>query len=122
MKVIIAGSRSITDINYVYEAVKKAYSDGIQEIDEVVSGTARGVDRLGEEWAKRNKIPIKKFPADYWLYHPSIAPKKRNEQMACYADALIAVWNGCSGGTHDMIQRAYAHNLRVSVYIIPEDV
>ena len=47
MKVIIAGSRGVEDYALVEEAVKQSGFD----ITEVVSGTARGVDLLGEHWA-----------------------------------------------------------------------
>jgi hypothetical protein len=55
MKTIIAGSRDITDYNVVKAAVKAA---GFT-ITEVVSGAARGVDSLGEEYARRHSIHIK---------------------------------------------------------------
>ena len=43
MKTIIAGSRSITDIQLLYDAIRES---GFQ-ITEVVCGEARGADRLG---------------------------------------------------------------------------
>lgn len=98
MKVIIAGSRSVTDADRVFEAIE-ASPFGISE---VVSGTARGVDRLGEEWAAMNGIEIKRFPAD-WKRLGSVAGFLRNREMAEYADALIAVWDGKSRGTEHMI-------------------
>ncbi len=51
MKVIIAGSRNITD----YSLVKTAIQESAFEIDCVVSGMAKGVDSLGESWAEKNK-------------------------------------------------------------------
>ena len=36
--------------------------------------------------------------------------------MAAYAEALIAVWDGVSGGTKDMIERAKAHGLKVYIH------
>ena len=57
MKTIIAGSRDLTD----YNLVKLAVEESGFEIAEVVSGGARGVDRLGERWAKEHGVPIKRF-------------------------------------------------------------
>ena len=51
MKVIIAGSRTITDFKIVYEAIKRS---GFK-ITEVVCGECRGPDMLGAEWAKLNR-------------------------------------------------------------------
>jgi hypothetical protein len=61
MKVIIAGDRKFTDRKVVEKAIKASKF----EITEVVSGCAPGVDTVGKEWAKDNKIPVKKFPADW---------------------------------------------------------
>ena len=62
MKVIIAGSRDITDKYTVIDAVKGAEF----VINEVVSGAARGVDTLGEQWAEKNNIPVKQYPYRDW--------------------------------------------------------
>jgi len=110
MKVIIAGSRSITDVNIVRRAVKLS---GF-EITEVVSGTARGVDRLGEQIAHELNIPVKRFPAN-WEKYGRRAGFLRNQEMAHYADALIAVWDGVSRGTKHMIE--YARSCGLQVYV-----
>ena len=111
MKVIISGSRCITDYNLVEEAVKLSGFD----ITEVVSGMAQGVDNLGIEWAHDHGIPIMPFPAD-WNQHGKWAGFKRNQEMADYGDALIAVWDGTSRGTLDMINRSKLKNLPMAVF------
>ena len=99
MKVIIAGSRSITDYNMVKDAVNM-----IQwPITEIVSGGANGVDKLGEQYAIEHIIDLKVFPADWNTYGKS-SGFRRNQEMAKYADALIAVWDGESRGTKHMIE------------------
>ena len=109
MRVIIAGSRGITD----YEEVKKAVNASGFNITEVVSGKARGVDTLGEQWADENGIPVKPFPAKWG--RGMNAGHIRNGEMAEYAHALIALWDGKSTGTADMIKKAHAKNLYVYV-------
>jgi len=101
MKTIIAGSRTITDMAHISEAVDES---GF-EITEVVSGCADGVDKLGEEWADWMGLPVKRFPAD-WKQYGKSAGYQRNEEMARYADALIAIWDGSSKGTAHMIDIA----------------
>lgn len=101
MKVIIAGSRTITDYNIVLDAVLES-SAYIFPITEIVSGCARGVDLLGEKYAKLNNLSIKKFPAN-WNEYGKLAGPIRNRQMAEYADSLIAIWDGKSKGTKNMI-------------------
>lgn len=99
MKVIIAGSRNINDYGLVVQAVTRSgYT-----ITEVVSGCATGVDRLGEQWARANDIPIKEMPADWNRYGNSAGPQ-RNKAMAEYADAAIVVWDGKSRGSRNMIE------------------
>ena len=101
MKLIIAGSRGIMDIRLIYTAVKEA-GINIRDITEVVSGTARGVDQLGERFALENNIPIVKFPAK-WQEQGRAAGYIRNSKMAEYADQLLALWDGESKGTKHMI-------------------
>lgn len=106
MKVIIAGSRTITD----YGLVEKAVRDAGFTISEVVSGKAKGVDTLGEQWAKAHGVPVKEFPA-HWELGKS-AGYRRNLDMAKYADALILIHNGSKGSTH-MKNLAIQKGLRV---------
>ena len=101
MKTVIAGSRSINNINYLYKAIQES---GF-EITEVVSGGAKGVDKLGEQYAKAHNIKVTGFPAE-WNKYGKAAGVIRNQKMAEYADALIAVWDGSSKGTLNMITNA----------------
>ena len=117
MKVIIAGSRNVLSL----DAVKRAVELSGLQITEVVSGAARGVDSLGEQWAKLNQVPVKRFPA-IWrdrdgTYNPR-AGFQRNQEMAQYAQALIAVWDGESPGTKDMIKRAEKRGMQVFIHLV----
>lgn len=56
------------------------------------------------------------MPADWNKYGKS-AGYKRNEQMAIYADACLAFWDGKSKGTKHMIGLAKRHNLRLKVVL-----
>ena len=102
MRVIIAGSRNISDRSGLLKAIKQSGFD----ITEVVSGKARGVDTIGETWAVANDIPIKQFPAD-WSKHGNAAGPIRNSMMAEYADAAIIIWDGKSAGTLNMIKNMH---------------
>ena len=130
MKTIIAGSRncSLTD---VFDGVKYVeFNTTLKRMTELVSGCAKGADAFGEQIAKANNIPIKQFPAEwnnldadnciikYKRCKPynALAGFNRNEEMAKYADQLIAIWDGKSSGTKDMIERAKKHNLQIVVW------
>lgn len=110
MKVIIAGSRQVTD----YNAVKSAIEASGFKITKVLSGCARGVDRFGERWAKENNVSVVYFPAD-WEQYGKRAGMLRNFEMAGLADALIAVWDMKSKGTKNMIDLARKGKLKVYI-------
>jgi hypothetical protein len=100
MKTIIAGCRDFKDYNLLKSKVDAYREDHV--ITEVVCGGATGADALGENYAVQNGITVKGFPAD-WNKHGKAAGPIRNRQMAEYADCLIAVWDGKSRGTKNMI-------------------
>jgi hypothetical protein len=110
MKVIVAGSREIVDYDLVIQAIKES---GF-EVTQVISGTARGVDTLGARYGKENNIPVREMSAN-WDQWGKMAGFKRNEEMAQVADALIAIWDGQSKGTRNMISIAKRYNLRTYV-------
>jgi hypothetical protein len=100
-KVIIAGSRDFNDYPYL-----RAYLASIPpwiEITEVVCGMAAGADTLGKQWAEKNGIPVKEFPADWERLGRKAGPM-RNVEMGVYADGLVAFWDGQSKGTLHMIK------------------
>ena len=111
MKVIVAGSRTIEDM----ETVEKAIAAAGYDVVEIVSGMARGVDTIAVQWAQECKIPVAKFPADWDKFGKS-AGYRRNVQMADYADALVAVWDGVSRGTGHMIDIMRLQNKPVFIY------
>lgn len=111
MKTIIAGMRDYHN----YSVLKFAMNQLDFMPTEIVSGAASGVDSLGERWAKENGIPIKRFHAD-WDEHGKAAGPIRNRKMASYAHALVAIWDGKSRGTSNMIEEARRRNLTVVVH------
>lgn len=113
MKCIIAGSRSIKQY-CVLEAALEG-SGWMDQITEVVSGGAQGVDALGEEFGYKNRIHVTVFPAEWDQYGRS-AGMRRNKRMAGYATHLIALWDGKSKGTAHMIAEAKKQGLQVYVY------
>lgn len=110
MRTIIAGSRTINDSLLIEQAILKS---GFR-ITEVFSGGARGVDQLGDAWARRNGVPVRRFPAD-WERYGKRAGFLRNEEMADRAEGLIAVWDGRSPGTKHMIEIAKRRGLKVFI-------
>lgn len=116
MKLIIAGSRHIHSYSLLEEAVG---SSGFKPT-EIFSGCAGGVDQLGEQYATEHAIVLRRFYADWSIFGKSAGPI-RNREMAENADALIALWDGASRGTSDMIKKAIDCNLKVKVFLITKE-
>lgn len=119
MKVIVAGGRDFKDY-YLLKETLDNFQQEYGNITEVVSGGARGSDKLGEQYANENKIPIKRFVPD-WEGLGKKAGFVRNNQMGDYAKEhngmLVAFWDKQSKGTKGMIDYAKKIGLKsVVVY------
>ncbi|MCS3661794.1 SLOG family protein [Salinibacter ruber] len=111
--IVVAGSRTIEDPEVTYAAIERSG----YPISEVVSGTAHGPDTHGENWAIMNDIPVKRMSAD-WESKGKKAGMLRNKKMAAYADGVVAVWDGESAGTKQMIDHAHDQKMPVFVSIL----
>lgn len=116
MKLIIAGSRGVTDYSEVRQAVIdsglwKSYGKSL----EIVSGMARGADMLGVEFAQRNGLIVHEFIPD-WDNLGKKAGIIRNIDMGKFSDALVAIWDGKSVGTKQMIDWSNKNGLLVYVH------
>lgn len=112
-RVIVSGGRDFSD----YEYLRSSLDFLLQNITGpivIVSGTARGADKLGEQYAAEKGYAVLRFPAD-WNRFGKAAGHMRNEQMAKNADALVAFWDGTSKGTRSMINLAHKYHLTVRV-------
>ncbi|MBE6257351.1 MAG: DUF2493 domain-containing protein [Prevotella sp.] len=117
-RVIIAGSCSFGDYARLQAVcdnllAEKQKTHGIV----IISGTARGADTLGEQYAHERGYAIERFPADWRQYGKAAGPI-RNRQMADNADGLICFWNGQSPGARNMIQTANKKGLKVRTIIV----
>ncbi len=111
MKTIIAGSRNITQLKIVESTIIRSGFN----ISTVICGGAKGVDLLGEKWAKQHNILIEYYLAN-WNKFGKKAGYLRNEEMAKNADSLIAIWDGISKGTEHMIKLANKYHLKIYLY------
>jgi len=99
MKVIVAGSREFTD----YQVVCRVLHAHRQQITQIITGGARGADRLGlHRWSWKHQVPHKLFRAEWERWGKS-AGMRRNAQMAQAGDVLVAFWSLTSRGTAHMI-------------------
>lgn len=107
MKVAVIGSRGVTIDNL---------EDYLPEdVTEIVTGGAKGVDTCAEEYALAHNIKLTKFLPEYSKYRKS-APLKRNIQIIEYSDLVLAFWDGSSRGTKYVIDNC--NKLDTTVKII----
>ena len=96
MRIAVVGSRTAR--------VENLESYLPAEVSEIVSGGARGIDFCAAEYAEGAGLPLKVFLPEYEKYGRA-APLKRNDQIAEYADACLAFWDGVSRGTQYTISQ-----------------
>lgn len=113
MKIAIIGSRNFADIARIDKFVSWLTKDCV-----VVSGGARGVDKLAELAAKKYGLPTKIFYADWDTYGKS-AGFRRNGTIVEFADVVVAFWDGASKGTQDSIEKA--GKLGRDVFVYPKE-
>lgn len=97
MKLLIVGSRSITDFDL------SPYIGA--DVDTVISGGAGGIDSLAERYADSHRLSKYILLPRYDLYGRA-APLKRNEKMVDMADAVLVVWDGSSKGAEYTLKYA----------------
>jgi len=106
MKLLIVGSRSITDFDLSPYISK--------DVDTIISGGANGIDTLAEEYADVNHLSKYILRPQYNLYGRA-APLRRNEQMVDIADAVLVIWDGRSKGTQYTLKYTQKKNKPVTL-------
>lgn len=102
--VIITGSRTITDYQALKEAIES--SPWFGSIGTVYVGDAKGVDKLALRWCKENGITYYIFRAEWEEYGKWAGPERNRDMIRLGGEAVIALWDGESKGTRNMIWEA----------------
>ncbi len=104
----VVGSRTFSDYKLL-ETVLDEF-----EIEEIITGGARGADRLAETYADARGIKKRVIRPDYDRYGRP-APLVRNRVIVDLADRVVAFWDGKSRGTRSVIDYAGKKNKQVTV-------
>jgi len=116
IKLAVIGSRDFNDYNLIKEVLDFFISN--YEKVTIVSGGARGADKLSERYAKENELDTDIYPAD-WEKHGKGAGYIRNQTIWDNSDIGIAFWDGKSKGTEHSfkISKKQSKDLHVFNYI-----
>jgi hypothetical protein len=120
MKVLVTGSRDWpwTERKIITDALVAA------NVDIVVHGNARGADSVAKWWAAAHDVEQRVYPAQWNIYGNAAGPI-RNQQMLdkehldeAPIERVLAFPTKESKGTWDMVKRAEAAGIRVTIYYI----
>lgn len=108
MKIAIIGSRNLEVSN-----LEKYLPNNVTEI---VSGGAKGIDACAKRFAVEKEIKLTEFLPEYEKYGRG-APLKRNLQIIDYSDLVIAFWDGTSRGTKYVIDNCKRIGKPIKIYV-----
>ena len=113
MKIVVAGSRGITN----EKAIERILLQYIAVKDTVITGGCRGVDLIAEDLAQRYFNEVVTIHAD-WVKHGKAGGPIRNREMAQMADQVVVIWDGYSRGAKSMIDEALRAGVETHVHFI----
>jgi hypothetical protein len=113
MKLAIVGTRTFNNAALMDSSIAGLVQQH-GNITEIISGGARGADRLAEQYAHQHAIPLTIFYPD-WYAHGLKAGPMRNTRIVQAADHVLAFWDYNSRGTMDTINKAVAANKPVTI-------
>lgn len=124
--VAIIGSREFLNLGLVVATIQAMVAKHGKDAFAVVSGGARGVDRVGVDEAQRLGVLTDVIKPEYDKYPKSVAPKMRNTTIIKKADIVIAFHDGISRGTMDAVFKAKRWGKKIAVFdeqgaVVPED-
>lgn len=114
MKLAIIGSRDIKERALVENIISQVYVKSKNKIDEIITGGAKGVDKIAEDFAKKRGIKCTIILPNYKRYQRS-APIIRNNQILQECNGVLVIWDGKSKGTEYTINKAKREEKKIFV-------
>ena len=115
MIVVITGSRDFNNYEYIKEKLK------MYNISKIISGGARGADKLAEVYSYENNIPIEIYKAQ-WNKFGKKAGMIRNVEMLKKCQFAIFFWDGKSSGTKQGIEYCKKNDVNYIVFNYLKDL
>ena len=112
MRVAVVGSRGL-----MVDDLGKYLPDNVTEI---VSSGAKGVDSCARLYARTHGIKLTEFLPEYEKFGRS-APLKRNITIIENADLVLAFWDGTSHGTKFVIDSCKKMGIPVRIFVTNQE-
>lgn len=117
IKLLVTGSRSITDTARVCRFLDTVRAELAPAELHLLHGGAQGVDFIAGQWARTHGLRCTMRRPNFRLYprdrHRNKAYGVRDVEMVAEADRVVAVWDGKSPGTRltmdEAIRRGKLH-------------
>lgn len=103
MKIAVVGSRTFNNYDLLCSYLNTIHLK--EPISHIISGGAKGADKMGEKWANENGIETIIFIPD-WEKYGRKAGFLRNKDIINEADKVVCFWDGFSNGTKNSIELA----------------
>lgn len=110
MRILVCGGRDFSDTDLLYRTLDELAR--CCQIDAIIEGDARGADRIAGYWAKKNRIDLLLFPAD-WSLGKKAGPLRNQKMLDEGKPDLVLAFPG-GRGTADMVARAQASGVPVT--------
>lgn len=117
---LVCGGRDYNDRDFLFTTLDAALQYG--DFGSIICGydpqdkRYQGADQLAYEWAIKNEVPCRTFPADWTAFKRSAGPR-RNTQMAEAKPDECAAFPRKDGswgtGTLDMLRKCATHGIPI---------
>ena len=115
MKLLVCGSRTIKDKEYIYNCIDDAIKRSNLNITQIIEGNADGVDKQAGFYAIERLLKLETFPPNWGKYGKK-AGFIRNQEMVDLCDDGIAIWDGVSIGTEHTIMLLRRQSKLLKIY------
>src|SRR4051812_30438242 len=106
MRVLVTGDRNWDNEHIIFEALADiAWDPDLEDAVVVIHGAARGADTQAGSAAKRLKLTVEEFPAQWKEYGKAAGPIRNREMLNSGVDLVLAFHSdlASSKGTKDMV-------------------
>lgn len=120
MKIVVTGGRNFGEkdgeLAFIQAELARVHLE--HGITSLAHGDQRGLDRHSGEWAKRQGILVKVYPANWLLHGKAAGPIRNRWMLKSEMPDLVLAFPG-NAGTLDCIRAATALRLKVTVLRMP---